>query len=426
MPILHPDPPDSLRRMRLLATTCVAAAFILRILLAFFPDTLLLGYLRAMTEAAVVGGLADWFAVTALFHHPLGLPIPHTRILPRNKDRIAKSLSNFVVANFLCRQVIEREFAAIDLTANAANYLEARAELIATRITEYLPRILGALDDQDISRLIHEQLTSRLHAVPLSRLTGSFIELLTSGDKHERIVDDLLKVGETALNENRDVLISLIRREIPIPDSFQLPKLSIPVPLGLVKDKLAELIAQETMKRVLRTIGEVRADRDHEIRARIRVRIARLAIDLKESPRLRARGEEIKEEFLSNPNVTTYAAQIWAEIKAAILADALRPDSQIREQIANTLRRASEQVKSDGQLRDKLNAGFRSAAVEIICENSPQVTRMIQETVSRWDGAELASKLELEVGRDLQFVRLNGTLVGGLLGALLHLITTLL
>jgi len=405
---------------------CVAAAFALRIGAGFLRDCIVVAYLRAVSEAAVVGGLADWFAVTALFRHPLGLPIPHTRILPRSKDRIAKSLSNFVITNFLNREVLEHELAKIDLSAKGADFLQAKANAIATRATEYLPRLLSALDDEDISRFLQIQFANRLRTAPISPIAGRLIELLTSGDKHERIVNDLLKLGEDGLLENQDMLTDLIRKEIPVPDSFSVPRLPIAVPLGAVKDKLAGMIAEEAMKRIMRTIGQVRENPDHEIRTRIRQRIARLATDLQESPEMQARGEEIKTELLANPNVTAYAAQIWAEIKAVVLADASRQDSQIRKHLVNALWRATEQVKTDLQVREKFNAGLRSAALDIISDNAPQFARIMEETVGRWDGDELARKLELEVGRDLQFVRLNGTLVGGLLGAILHFLTSLI
>jgi len=388
--------------MQWIATGCVAAAFGIRIGTGFLPDSILIGYVRAVSEAAVVGGLADWFAVTALFRHPLGLPIPHTRILPRNKDRIAASLSDFVVSNFLNRDVVERELSKIDLSAAGADFLEAKAGSIAGRAAEYLPRFLAALDDRDISRFLETQFTERLRSVPVAPLTGRFIELLTSGDKHERLVNDLLKLGEESLIENRDLLTGLIRKEIPIPDSITLPVLPIALPLASVKDKLAARIAEEAMKRILRTMGEVRENPDHEIRARIRARIDRLAVELQESPEMLARGEEIKAEFLANPNVKAYAARIWQEIKAGVVEDVLQKESQIRRHLANALRRMAAQVKSDGQIREKFNAGLRSAALDIISSNGPQFARIIEETVQCWDGEELSRKLELEVGRDLQ------------------------
>ena len=416
----------SLRRIQYIATGCVGAAFALRIGSGFLPDTMMVGYLRAVSEAAVVGGLADWFAVTALFRHPLGIPIPHTRILPRSKDRIATSLSDFVVTNFLNREVVERELSKIDLSTKAADFLQSKADVIAARTTDYLPRLLSALDDQDISRFLEIQVTDRLRKVSISPLTSRLLELLTSGDKHERIVTDLLKLGEDGLSDNRDLLTGIIRKEIPIPDSLSVPVLPIALPLGSVKDKLAGMIAEEAMKRILRTIGEIRENPDHEIRTRIRERITLLIAELKESPEMIARGEEIKNEFLANPNVTAYAGRIWMEIKASVIDDTSRQDSQIRQHLASALRRMSEQVKSDEQIRVKFNTAMRTTALDIISSNASQFARIIEETVKRWDGEELAYKLEIEVGRDLQFVRLNGTLVGGLLGAFLHFLTSLI
>ncbi len=422
---MPPDKAKALRKMQRIASAAVAAAFLLLIVTLFLPDAVWVDYLRSFSEAAVVGGLADWFAVTALFRHPLGLPIPHTRILPRGKDRIASSLSNFVVSNFLSREVVERELSQIDLSAKGAEWIETKADVIAARATEYLPRLLHALDDEDISRFLETQFIDRLRHVSIAPVAGKLLELLTSGDKHERIVDDLLTLGRESLSDNSDMLTSMIRKEIPIPDSFSMPRIPISLPMGTVKDKLAGLIAEEAMKRILRTISEVQENPTHEIRTRIRERMTRLAEDLKESPEMLARGEEIKNEFLANPNVSSYAARIWTEIKSAIEEDASRPDGQIRQQIAHGLRRAAGQMKDDEPIREKFNSGLRTAALDIISGNAPQFARMIEETVARWDGEQLANKLELEVGRDLQFVRLNGTLVGGLLGLALHFVTSL-
>lgn len=419
------DKATSLRRMQRIATGFVVGALAIRVGAAFLPDSTWVEYLRAFSEAAVVGGLADWFAVTALFRHPLGLPIPHTRILPRSKKRIGGSLSDFVVSNFLSREVVERELVKIDLSAKAADFLESKADSIAARCTEFLPRLLLALNDEDISRFLQTQFTDRLRKVSVAPLAGRLIELLTSGDKHERIVDDLLKVAETGLSENRDVLTEMNRKEIPIPDSLGIPKMTIAIPLSAVKDKLAAKIAEDAMKRILRAICDVRNKPDHEVRRRIRERIASFVIELKDSPEMLIRGEEIRNEFLANSHVEIYASQVWAEIKAAITDDATSRNSQIQKQLATGLHRMAQQVKTDEAMRDKFNSILSSAALDIIADNAPHFGRIIEETIDRWDGDELSRKLELEVGSDLQFVRINGTLVGGLLGLLLHALVSI-
>ncbi|MBI3300069.1 MAG: DUF445 domain-containing protein [Elusimicrobia bacterium] len=396
--------------LRRLATGVLFAAFALRVAAAFLPDTVWARCLKAFCEAAVVGGLADWFAVTALFRRPLGLPIPHTRILPENKDRIGASLSRFVVGNFLNREVVARELERVDLSAKAAEHLELKAGAIAAGAAELLPRLLAALDDQDISRFLEAQFAARLRAVQVAPVAGRLLELVTSGDKAERVVDDLLKAGGDALADNHDVLERLIAKEMPIPDM-----------LGVVKDKLAGYVAREAVKRFQRAVEEVRADPAHELRARIRERVGRLAVELRESPEFLARGEELKQDFLANPNVAAWASKVWSELKDSLVADAARPDGEIRRRLEAALRRVAAQVKADEPLRAKFNASLRAAAADIVAGNAEQASRIIQETVARWDGEELGGKLEAEVGSDLQFVRLNGTLVGGLMGLALHL-----
>lgn len=417
---------NALRKMRGYATAAVATAFTLLIVTYFLSDATWVRYLRAFAEAAVIGGLADWFAVTALFRHPLGLPIPHTRILPQSKDRIASTAASFVVTNFLNRDVLERELNAIDLSAKGSEMVIAKAEVLAARATESLPRILDALGDEDISRFLETQFAERMQGVSIAPIAGRIIELITSGDKHEKIVNDILGLGEKAVRDNEDVLTQLIRKEIPLHDSLPVLGMAIPLPVETVKDKLASMIAANAMKRIMKTLEEVRQNPEHEIRSRIRERIAKLAIELKESPEMRERGEEIKNDFLANSNVSAYAGQVWNEIKNAIRKDVTQPDSQILKHLETGLRRTAEQIKGDEALRDKLNSFIRSSALEVVTSNHPHIERMIRETVQRWDGKELADKLELELGRDLQFVRLNGTLVGGLLGVVLHFMVSFL
>ncbi len=404
----------------MLAGGCVFACFGLRFVCEFFAHQPWVGYVKAFAEAAIVGGLADWFAVTALFRHPLGIPIYHTRILPNNKGRIAKSLADFVVGNFLTRDVIGRELAKLDLSERVATYLSSHAGKLAARATEYLPHLLNSLDDEDICRFLHEQFTSRLRAMPVTPVLGKLVEVLTAGDKHIRLTDDLLGVLGRALHANEDVIIAMIRREIPVPDALSLPKLPVAIPLGAVKDRLAELISIELVKRIQRNLEEVSKDPEHLIRQRLREHISKIASDLRSSPEIIARGEEIKDEFLANPNVSDYAKRVWEDIKTSLLRDASDVGGEFRRRMEAAIHRAASQLSNDPPLREKLNTGLQAALVDIATDNAPKFGAIIEETIRCWDGDELARKLELEVGRDLQFVRLNGTLVGGLIGIVIH------
>lgn len=415
-----------LKRFQRLATACVAVALLFRIACCWIPDSAWVGYLRAFAEAAVVGGLADWFAVTALFRHPLGLAIPHTRIIPRSKERIAKSLGEFIVGNFLSRTVVDREVGRLDLCTRGAEYLRANAEAVASRICSYLPAGIAVLDDDDISRFLEVQVVGRVRRMKLGPVVGRLIELLTADGRHEKVTDDILKLGEAGVRENRDVIVSLIRKEIPVPESFAIPNLPIALPLGGVKDRLAGLIAEEAVKRVLGTLAEMRDNPGHELRTRLRDRIARFASDLKTSPEMLASAEEFKEEFLANPHLGELASKVWLEVVATILDDLANPDGKIKAHLAGALLRAAEQVASDAPLRDKLNSAACRAASEIVSSNAGRFAGIIEDTVARWDGDELSVKIELEVGKDLQFVRLNGTLVGGMLGVVLHGLVSML
>ncbi|MFT3991951.1 MAG: DUF445 domain-containing protein [Luteolibacter sp.] len=412
----------ALRRMQRIATACVGVALVTRIGASFLGDAAWVGYLKAFSEAAVVGGLADWFAVVALFRHPFGLPIPHTRILPNGKERLAGSLADFVTGNFLSRESVESELSKMDVGGTIADFLNTHAEKIADRSVEYVPRLLDALDDESVSRFLEEKISARMREMDVAPIAGRALEALTSGGKGGRVASDLLGVVRGALEENKDLFAELVRKQLPLPDSIGVPGIPIGVPLGPVKDKLAGMIGEAAVKRLLNVVSEVEGDEDHEIRQRVGSGLERLVSGLKEDPAMKEKVAGWRDELLENENVSEYVSIVWRELKDMLCHDLADPQGGIRKHLAHALRSFGERIREDDDFRETLNNGLCPFLADAIHGAAPACGRVIRETVNRWDGEELAGKLELEVGRDLQFVRLNGTLVGGLLGAALHFV----
>ncbi len=406
--------------MQRVATGCVAAALGLRLGAGFLEDAAWVGYLKAFSEASVVGGLADWFAVTALFRHPLGLKIPHTRILPKSKDRLGASLADFVTGNFLNRESVDRELARIDVAGHIGSFLAEHTESLSERAAEFVPRLFDALDDDGISRFLSGKIGGKLRETDFSPLAGRALETLTSGGKGSRVAGDLLRAAAAALQENQDVIVKFVRQKLPLPDHVEVLGISLPLPLEGVKGKLAQKIGEEIVKHLLRWVVEVEQDENHEIRLRIGGRLERVVRDLKSDPEMKVRVAHWRDELLANENVSDYVSDVWREAKAALLEDLADPQGGVRRQMEHALRGFGVRLRGDDPLRSQLNARLRPFLADAVCASASTCGRVMRETVHLWDAGEMADKLELEVGRDLQFVRLNGTLVGGLLGLLLH------
>jgi uncharacterized membrane-anchored protein YjiN (DUF445 family) len=374
-----------------------------------------LAWVRAFAEAAMVGALADWFAVVALFRHPMGIPIPHTAILRRKQPEIGRTLAGFVVGNFLGRDVVAGRLDRIDLAAAAARWLGANAEGLSDRACALIPWALSAADDEDIARLLHAQVVARLRDFPAAPLLGRLLGIVASGDKFEPVIHELLRIATDATRENREAIAAGIRREIPVPDQV----LGIPL-LGPVKDHLAGWVARRVVDRAETLLSAAAGDPGHPLRREFRLRLARFVADLADWPEYLARGEELKAELLANEAVAGFARAAWDEIKRGVVADLARPDSGLRRRVASWLGGFAAALERDASVRAKLNAALRGAIPEFIEAHRDEVRKLIEETVRAWDPGEMTAKLEDAVGRDLQFIRINGTLIGGCVGLALH------
>lgn len=365
-----------------------------------------LGYIRAFAEAAMVGALADWFAVTALFRHPLGIPIPHTAIIPNNKDRIGESLGVFVQNNFLSPEILSEKIASWNIAEKIADWLadEHNATLIADKLTTALPDILQTFNDESVNRFIEQNITSRVRAIEVAPLLGNVLTTLTANNKHQELLDAALRLAAELLEENKDAIREKIRQESP----WFVP--------GFVDNKLYERI----IHRAEAVLTEVNSNPQHDLRRKFHRATQEFIDNLRTSPDYKERGENIKEELLNHPIVRQYFARVWTDVKTKILNDVAAPNSPIREHVRTTAMGIGQSLANDHAMQEKLNTWVQQAALSAVSSRRMEIASLISDTVRRWDANTVTRKIELQVGRDLQYIRINGTLVGGLVGLLIY------
>lgn len=366
------------------------------------------GYVRAFAEAAMVGALADWFATTALFRHPLGLPIPHTAIVPRKKDRIGDSLGRFVLTNFLSRATLSQKLEGYDFASKGVAWLleERNRQLLAHQTTQSIPRLLAMVDDEAAQRLIRQNLERQLQGLEISPIAHSLLGTLTQGEAQQELLTEVVRIASTALVENKEALRERLRKETP----WYVPR--------FVDNNLAERIVERT-EAMLR---ELNREPDHPVRLQFAKALAQFVDELKQSPSFAERLEQIKTDLLTSPSVSVHLDSVWATLKANVLEDAASDNSAIRGQLLELLQALAERVVADARLHAEVNAWVRNQVLDLAESQRQHVAALIATTVKAWDRETVIDKLELQVGRDLQFIRINGTLVGGLVGLLLHLL----
>ncbi len=404
-----------LRRMRLYATGALAAMAALYVLSKSLEHRALFwGCAAAFAEAAMVGALADWFAVVALFRHPVGLPIPHTAIIPSNQDRIGRTLAHFVVKHFLSGEAVGQRFERMDLTARAAEWLWANAGRVAEQVRSAAPVLLRVLDDEDVRRLLHETILARLRAVEIAPLAGKALQGLTAGQRGDLVLDAAVALAEELVRANQEFIRAYVRQRIPLPD---LPGVSF------VKDVLGDSIGRRVAEAMLESLREVRLQASHPLRQQFRSKLTDLAEALQHSEEYRLQGEALKEELLRHPAVGGYVAESVRGLKRDLEKDLASPDSRFRAQAEHVVVRIAHLLIEDQALRAKLNAWLRSSLVELVQRQGPDAGRFIQERVRAWDSGQFTRTLEEAVGRDLQYIRLNGTLVGGAVGLAIYIVS---
>ena len=365
---------------------------------------------RATAEAAMVGGLADWFAVTALFRHPLGIPIPHTAIVAHRKDRIGRSLGNFVGNNFLAREVIARQLAGMRLGERAARWLSepAHQSRVARAIAGGIARAAESVPDDELRESVHTTLVAQLRKAHVAPLLGDLLTMATTDDRHQEMLDRLVALVSRVVHDNKELIRVRIAEESP----WWVP--------NVVDDKLYEKIVSG----IERTLDDVSDNDAHPLRAQFDHALRDFTDKLHNSPEMIARAETIKERLLEHPAV--------AELSGALLGAARQsltkytgPDAPSPEPLERALAGIAERALSSEQLLQDIDDALERLVLGVVDQYRPEVAELIARTVEGWDATDASRKIEIQVGRDLQFIRINGTLVGGLVGLLLYLITVL-
>jgi uncharacterized membrane-anchored protein YjiN (DUF445 family) len=364
------------------------------------------GWLHAFAEAGMVGALADWFAVVALFRHPMGIPIPHTAIIPKRKDQIGQNLARFVSEHFLHPDVVRMRLASVNLAGNAANWLKSpRGEERVTELAVRLSRnLLDALDEDEVRGFVSRLASRQLQQVDLAPMLGRTLAWLVRDGRHQEVLTQAFRFSLVLLHENRDLIRGNVQRESP----WWLP--------GFVDDR----IVVEMLERIETLLLEMSLSPDHPMRDEFNSWMVQWAADLQESPDYRRWGEQFKDGIAENKDLQEYLYRLWQDLAGGLHRDLEDPDSPLRRDLQRLLRGVAEELSRDGDMQLWVNGWMQEAAVNLVDEHRVAISTLISDTVKSWDAVETSRRVEAAIGRDLQFIRVNGTLVGGLVGIIIH------
>jgi len=401
----------ALRRMKTIALALLLAAAGLDVLARAVGGTGW-GYVSAFAEAAMVGALADWFAVTALFRHPLGLPIPHTAIIPNRKDEIGRSLGEFVENEFMSREVLDERVAGIGVGRRLGEWLSEsdNAARAGVAVADVVRGAIEVIDDSEVQDGIERIVESRIRGAQVSPLLGKTIDLAIEGGHHQRLLDAIFTGLQGFLADNRTTFRERLEQESP----------------WWVPESIDDRIFAKIYDGVIRFLVDVGGDPTHEVRASIAKRVEAFAGRLREDPEMIAKGEQLKDELLVHPDFRAWMESLWREAKRGLIEATSEPESELNRRIASSLAKLGSRLRDEPELQHKIDHWVARAVGYVIDNYRSEVSKLIESTVARWDGESTSRKLELQVGRDLQFIRINGTIVGGLAGLLIHALAELL
>lgn len=399
-----------LRRIKLAATALLVFTATLFIVARHFePTHWAWGYVASFAAAATVGGIADWYAVVALFRRPLGLPIPHTAIIPRNHLRIADTLGEFIETNFLAPEPVEKRLGEVDFAALVADWLvePERAAALADFVLRLLPQTLGAIEQSGLKDFLGKRIMTELERVELAPLAAGLLSAVTEKGRHQRLLDELLGALEKVLT-NEETLAALrqrIRKELPAlfnlyrADAYLLRKI-VASTSGFIQD--------------------ARADHRHPLRVEFDSFVTGFIEQLRISQAFARRAESLKRDLLARPEIAAIAEGAWDSLRIFLEQDSRAPDSQIRRQLEAMLVDIGGQLARDPAIRAEINRGMVRVLADFVQSQKSGVGRFIADQVKSWDIDMLIGRIELTVGRDLQYIRFNGALIGGLAGLALH------
>lgn len=414
-------PPDEaerkgrLVRMKRVASGLLVFSTIVFVTARFFePSYPWLGYVRAAAEAAMIGGIADWFAVTALFRHPLGIPIPHTAIIPARKDRVGRTLGGFVQKNFLAPDVIASRLRSLQIARRLATWLRepANARAVSRHAARAVARALPLLRDDEVQGLLDRTLEERVRTTTIAPILGRFLSLVTSGGRHQELLDEAIRLAARGVADNHDLIRDRIAAESP----------------WWVPVRVDEKIHEKIVGAIERGLSEIRDDPEHPLRERFDEALARFVDKLQNDPEVIERAEQIKNDTLDADAVRRFSGSLWRDAKAALgryveRASAERlahEDTQELSALERALTGIGDTLLADPALLERFDNAIIDGVLHVIERHQDEVGALITNTVAAWDPKVTSDRIELAIGRDLQFIRVNGTLVGGLVGLALY------
>ena len=361
---------------------------------------------HAFAEAGMVGALADWFAVVALFRHPLGLPVPHTAIIPRRKNEIGQSLARFIGDHFLHPEAVRTKLESVNLARNAAAWLltSAGRERVVQAGVSLLKWMTGAWHEDSVRQFVRRLSQHQLERMDFAPLLGKSLDWLVQDGRHQKLLTQALRYAVILLHDHRETIRGNVQRESP----WWLP--------GFIDDR----ILQQMLNRIETLLMQMSLDPDHPVRGDFDRVLNRWTIELKTSPALRGAAENFRQAAMANEDLQEYFYRLWTDLVAGVEADVQRPDSSIRLQFGQLVSSLADELTGDVKMQAVVNGWLVASAVTFVEDNRDAIASLVSDTVDSWDAQETSQRVELAIGHDLQYIRINGTLVGGLVGLLIH------
>ncbi|GGO77332.1 DUF445 domain-containing protein [Nocardioides deserti] len=416
IPLITADPEaDELRARGLRQMRTIAVGLLLlaaAVYVATHGQDGVLGFVNAGAEASMVGAIADWFAVTALFRHPLGLPVPHTALIPKRKDDLGRGLEEFVGENFLQEDIIRERVDAATISLRVGRWLgePEHARRVVDEVSDVAVIALGKVRDDHVESLIRDALVPRFHEEPISPLLGSLLSETLRDDLHHGLVDLALTEMHDWLVDNPDTVTEILGERAPW---WSPPSVN-------------ERVTARVHLELVRWVADIRDDPNHHARRALDSMLEQLATDLLEDPATQERTERLKDRLLDHPQVIASSVSLWNALRRGLTGSLRDPEGAVRQRLLTEAHTFAERLLTDEALRARLDGLAADATVFAVERYGAEVTTVITSTIERWDGKEAARRIELHVGRDLQFIRINGTIVGGLVGVLIHTISVMI
>ncbi len=410
-PALDTERRRGLRQMRLVALSLLVFAAVVFLATLRVRDEGFWGFVNAGAEASMVGAMADWFAVTALFRHPLGLPIPHTALIPRRKDMLAQSLQDFMGENFLREDIIRDRVLSAQISDRLARWLlePANARRVVDEASHVTTMGLERMRDEAVAEIVEEAVIPRLREEPISPIAGSLLGEVVRDKAHYGLVDLALGEFHRWLTENPETFARVLAERAP----------------WWAPHQVNDLVITRMHKEALKWVSEIRDNPEHNARIALDDLLADLADDLLHDEATIERAERLKVRILDHPQLMETVLSLWRAFRSALIAALADPEGPLRTRIQSELEKFAQRVVSEQDLRERLDGYVADLAAFAVNRYGTELTAVISHTINRWDGKETASRVELFVGRDLQFIRINGTIVGGLVGLIIHAVVVL-